>query len=387
MTFIKRTLAVILTIVSIQIDAGSSLTSAVDFYGHPLILTYDQQLSQVKFYKYDQREIERQLSYYRNSVLKNAAYGVLKHAENYKLDDAAITLLVDKYAENVAKEKNSNKQVFIKYLMLKELEYDVLLTKTGNTLNCMGHLAFTPGRYIFIQYNNKSYKDLNFKNRKNKGKHTIYGDSKQTNKRIGHNIKATPSINAKKRSKLVSFTFGVEKHKLTAESNQSVVEFLADLPMYEVGIEFTSLHMSNEMEATVVEYLRAQVADRETVDQVRFLLAFVQQVVPYGSDYTKYGEERFYYPEETIMASNADCEDKAMLLAYLTKEILGFKSVGLFFQKDEHLSLGIEIPGYEPTGSFGYNGKRYVSCEPTAKYPRLTQSQFSLERVDQVIEL
>jgi len=26
--------------------------------------------------------------------------------------------------------------------MLKELEYDVLLTKTGNTLNCMGHLAF-----------------------------------------------------------------------------------------------------------------------------------------------------------------------------------------------------------------------------------------------------
>ncbi|MFT7230124.1 MAG: hypothetical protein ACI9GO_000587, partial [Bacteroidia bacterium] len=137
----------------------------------------------------------------------------------------------------------------------------------------------------------------------------------------------------------------------------------------------------------VVEYLRAQVADRETVDQVRFLLAFVQQVVPYGSDYAKYGEERFYYPEETIMASTADCEDKAMLLAYLTKEILGFKSVGLFFQKDEHLSLGIEIPGYEPTGSFGYNGKTYVSCEPTAKYPRLTQSQFSLKRVDQVIEL
>jgi len=81
MTFIKRTLAVILTVVSIQIDAGSSLTSVVDFYGHPLILTYDQQLSQIKFYKYDQREIERQLSHHRNSALKNAAYGVLRHAE------------------------------------------------------------------------------------------------------------------------------------------------------------------------------------------------------------------------------------------------------------------------------------------------------------------
>jgi hypothetical protein len=387
MAYIKRTFAAILTVISIQIDAGSSLTSKVDFYGHQLNLTYDQQLSQLRFYAYDQREIAGKISYYRNSALKHAVYGVRKLAENYKLDDIALTLLIDKYAAEISKSTNSNQQVFIKYLMLKELEYDVLLTKTGTTLNCMGHLAFTPGRYISIQYNNKVYKDLDFKNRKNKGKHTIFGDSKQTSKRIGHNIKLAPFINARKRSKLLRFNFGVEKHEFTAESNQSIVEFLADIPMYKVGIEFTSLHMSKEMDTTVIAYLTGQIADREIVDQVRFLLAFVQQVVPYGSDYDKYGEERFYYPEETIMASTADCEDKAMLLAYLTKEILGLNSVGLYFQKDEHLSLGIEIPGYEPTGSFGYNGKQYVSCEPTANYPRLTQSQFSLDRVNKVIEL
>jgi len=387
MAYIKRTLAAILTTVCIQIDAGSSLTSQVDFYGHQLNVTYDQQISDVNFTTYDQREVEGKISHYRNAALKHAAYGVRKHAENYKLDDVAITLLVDKYATSIAKRQNSNKQVFIKYMMLKELGYDVLLTKTDATLNCMGQLTFTPGRYISIEYNNKTYKDLDFKNRNNKGKHTIYGDSKQTTKRIVHNVKAAPFINAKKRSKLLKFTFGVEKHELTAESNQSILEFLTDLPMYKVGSEFTALHMSREMDTTLIAYLTAQVADRETVDQVRFLLAFVQQVVPYGSDYEKYGEERFYYPEETIMASTADCEDKAMLLAYLTKEILGLHSVGLFFQKDEHLSLGIEIPGYEPTGSFGYNGKRYVSCEPTARYPRLTQSQFSLERVNKVIEL
>jgi hypothetical protein len=387
MRFIKRTLAAALIIASSQIDAGSSLTNVVDFYGHQLNVSYDQQLSQIQFYKYDQREISGKLSLYRNTALKNAAYGVRQHAKNYRLDDAAITLLVGKYASNIARSTNSNKQVFIKYLMLKELGYDVLLTKTGSSLNCLGRLAFTPGRYVFIQYNNKSYKDLNFKNRKNKGKHTIFGDKVLTDKLIGRNIRAVPFINAKKRTKLVNFNFGVEKHNITAESNQSVVEFLADLPMFEVGREFTALKVSSEMDLSVVDYLRGQVADREVVDQVRFLLAFVQQVVPYGSDYDKYGEERFYYPEETIMANTADCEDKAMLLSYLTKEILGLKSVGLFFQKDEHLSLGIEIPGYAPSGSFGYNGKTYVSCEPTAKYPRLTQSQFSLERVDEVIEL
>ena len=105
-----------------------------------------------------------------------------------------------------------------------------------------------------------------------------------------------------------------------------------------------------------------------------------------NADYDKYGEERFYYPEETIMSTTSDCEDKAMLMSYLTHNILGLKSIGLFYKQDEHLSLGIEIPGYAPHGSFKYSGKTYVSCEPTAPTPRIPQSQFSLQRVDEVIE-
>lgn len=387
MKFIKTSLVALFIGLVANIDAGSSLSSAVDFYGHAVRVSYDQQLANITFYKYDQREIDVKLSYFRNANLKQAVYGLKKNIEHYQLDDAATTILVDKYASKITKALNSNQQTFVKYLVMKELGFDVILTKTGSKLNCLGNLAFTPGRYIHIQYNNKNYKDLDFKNRKNYGKHLIYRDKKQTNKRIVRNIYSVPAINAKRKSKNVNFSFGTEKHAFLAQSNQSVTEFLGDLPLFEVGKEFTQILMSNEMDSTLMTYLRKEVQHREPQDQVRFLLAFVQQVVPYGSDYDKYGEERFYYPEETIMAKSADCEDKAMLMAYLCREILNLNTVGLYFQKDEHLSLGIEIPNYDPAGSFGYHGKRYVSCEPTAKYPRLTQSQFSLERVDEVIEL
>lgn len=387
MRFIKAIFVIALTAIVANINAGSSLNNTVDFYGHAIRISYDQQLSGLKFYKYDQREMDVKLNYFRNSNLKQSAYGLKKNIDHYQMDDAATSILIDKYASRITKSQNNNQQVFIKYLMMKELGYDVILTKTGNKLNCMGDLAFTPGRYIYIKYNNKVYKDLDYKNRKNYGKHLIYRDNKQTTKRILRNIYSVPAIHAKHKSKSVNFSFGTEKHEFTAQSNQSVTEFLGDLPLFEVGKEFTQILMSNEMDSTLMTYLREGVKGREVKDQVRFLLAFVQQVVPYGSDYDKYGEERFYYPEETIMANTADCEDKAMLLAYLCREILDLNTVGLFFQKDEHLSLGIEIPGYNPSGSFGYKGKRYVSCEPTAQYPRLTQSQFSLERIDQVIEL
>ncbi|PCJ67176.1 MAG: hypothetical protein COA58_02330 [Bacteroidetes bacterium] len=387
MKLTKALLIIALCSTVININAGSSYNNVVDFYGHRLNISYDQQLAALRFYKLDQKEITHKLDYYRNNNLVTSSAILAKHIDHYNLDGAATTILIDKYASRITRSKSSNQKIFVKYLMLKELGYDVILTKTGSRLNCMGNLAFTPGRYIFIKYAGKNYKDLNFKNRKNHGQHLIFRDKKVTRRNIRRNIRSVPKINAHQKSREVSFNFGVEKHNFTAASNASVTEFLADLPLFEVGREFTDLQVSREMDESVVDYLRGQVEDRDIVDQVRFILAFVQQVVPYGSDYDKYGEERFYYPEETIMAATADCEDKAMLMAYLTKEILKLNTVALYFKKDEHLSLGIEIPDYKPTGSFGYMGKTYVSCEPTAKYPRLTQTQFDLRRIDEVIEL
>jgi hypothetical protein len=387
MKFIKAILLTILCTVILNINAGSSYVSTVDFYGHPLTVSYDQQLTTLQFSKMDQAEIDRNLSMFRNTNLNNSIISINKHVENYKLDDAGTLLFIDKYATKVSGSSNKNAHTFIKYILLKELDYDVILTKTGTRLNCMGNLSFTPGRYIYIMYGNKNYKDLDFKNRKNYGQHLVYKDKKRSTKQIARNLFSTPRVNANQKSKALYFAYGLEKFEIQAQSNASITEFLGDLPMFEVGHEFTDLRMSNEMQNSVVSSLREKVAGRDKVDQVKLLLAFVQQVVPYGSDYAKFGEERFYYPEETIMATTADCEDKALLLSYLCKEILGFKTVGLFFKKDEHISLGIEIPGYTPSGSFRYAGKTYVSCEPTARFPHLTYSEFSLQRIDQVIDL
>ncbi len=387
MKFTKALLLITLSSTVVYINAGSSFTNSVNFYGHHLNVSYDQQLSSLRFYNLDQKEITHKLDYYRNANLHSSISNLKSHIRHYALDDAATSILIDKYASRITNSSHSNQSTFVKYLVMKELEYDVILTKTGTRLNCMGNLSFTPGRYIYIRYADKLYKDLNFANRKNQGKHLIFRDKKITRRRIERNTYSAPRINANIASKPVSFSFGVEKHSFNAESNASLTEFLGDLPLFEVGHEFTDISMSDEMNTSTIEYLSGQVEDRETVDAVRFLLAFVQQVVPYGSDYAKYGEERFYYPEETIMAKSADCEDKAMLLAYLCKEVLDINTVGLFFKEDEHLSLGIEIPGYAPSCSFGYAGKTYVSCEPTARYPRLTQSEFNLQRITEVIPL
>ena len=157
--------------------------------------------------------------------------------------------------------------------------------------------------------------------------------------------------------------------------------------MYDIGSEYTRLSMSSEMKSSLIAYLKRETSSLSKVEQLKFLLAFVQQAVPYGSDYTKYGEERYYYPEQTIMAATADCEDKTFLLAYLAREISGVESVALYFENDEHLSIGLKIPGYEDSYSFKYKGAYYVACEPTAQTARLGKSAIDLSRVTKVTPL
>lgn len=387
MKWIKTTLFLALTITVANINAGTSVSQFLDFYGHPSHVTFDQQFASLNLYSLSQKDISSKLSQFRNANLNQSVHFIKKHVENFKLDDAATTIFVDKFASLTTASVESNEKTFVKYITLKELGYDVILTRTGKKLNCLGNLSFTPGRYIYIRYANKVYKDLDYKNRKNYSKHLIYMDKKKTYTSIKRNVLAVPKINARIKARTIQFNFEGESYEVDAFSNQSVTEFLGDLPMYDVGNEFTHLKMSNQMETSVMQYLKQEVREKTKVEAAKFLLSFVQQVVPYGSDFEKYGEERFYYPEETIMAINADCEDKAMLLAYLAKNILNMKSVGLFFENDEHLSLALEIPDYSPAGSFRYEGKSYVSCEPTARYPKLGQSQFSLNRVTEVIYL
>ncbi|MGB1038217.1 MAG: hypothetical protein ACPGYY_06175 [Bacteroidia bacterium] len=384
---IKITLTILFTITIANINAGASLFGTVDFYGHSTPYTFGQALLNLRLHSLTQSEISENLVQYRNANLSKSTSAISRQVDLYNLDDAGTVLLVNKIAQNLAKSTKGNRVHFIKYLLLKELGYDVILTRTGRDLNCLGNLAFTPGRYIYINYAGKTYKDVDFAKRTSSGQHLIYRDSHKTSKRIKRNIYNVPRVNANKRNKEINFSFGVEKHNLKAISNASLTEFLADLPMFEVGREFTQLRVSRETDTSVIQYLKDQVADRETVDAVRFLLAFVQQVSPYGSDFEKYGEERFYYPEETIMSTSADCEDKAILLAFLTKKILNIESKGLFFENDEHLSLAIQIPEYKHSASFIYQGETYVSCEPTAQYPRLGHSQFNLKRVTKIIDL
>ncbi|MFY0643142.1 MAG: hypothetical protein JXR19_01600 [Bacteroidia bacterium] len=373
--------------VNFNTNAGSYFTGELDFYGHEVQLGYDLRISSLELNELDQSSLEYKASVLRNNNLKRTAFELKQLKKAFGLDDIGLTLLVNQFIENTFGEKKDNESVFVKYLILKQLGYDVILTRTGKKLNCMANLSFNPGRYLYIQYNRKTYKDLDFTKRSSGGKHFIFMDDSRSYRTFSQNPMVLPRINAITSARDIEFRHGGVNYEIETVSNKSLIDYLKDLPMHGLGNMYTKQSMSNEMKGSLIKYLKRMTQHMTKAEKAHFLLAFVQQVVPYGSDYSKYGEERYYYPEQTVMAKTADCEDKTFLLSYLAKEVAGVSSVALYFEHDEHLSIGLQIPNYEDSYSFKYAGKSYVACEPTAQLPRLGYSGISLKRVTKVTPL
>ena len=91
-----------------------------------------------------------------------------------------------------------------------------------------------------------------------------------------------------------------------------------------------------------------------------YLVAFVQQALPYKSDPYNNGWDYPKYPIETLVEQGGDCEDKAALTVALLKTF-GFDAV--LVSLPGHMAAAIYCSNCN--GYYTYNGKRYAFIETT----------------------
>lgn len=92
-----------------------------------------------------------------------------------------------------------------------------------------------------------------------------------------------------------------------------------------------------------------------------YLVAFVQQAIPYKNDPYNGGYDYPRYPIETIVDQGGDCEDKAALLVALLNTF-GFDAI--LVQTPGHMAAAMACQNCG--GYYNYNGKKYSFIETTA---------------------
>ncbi|WP_146109970.1 hypothetical protein [Salinibacter sp. 10B] len=175
-----------------------------------------------------------------------------------------------------------------------------------------------------------------------------------------------PNLETASQRRSVSFSYDDERYTIEFQYNPSVVEYLRAYPNVELAVLFRS-GMSATAERSLANALRPHIQDRSSRDALNFLLSFVQFATKYKRDRDNFGEERFLFPEESLAESASDCEDRAVLFAYLVRTLLDRSIVGVKWPG--HVATAVQQGGgLEATSNdrtLTVKGETYILADPT----------------------
>ncbi|MDX2302348.1 MAG: hypothetical protein NW226_06085 [Microscillaceae bacterium] len=142
----------------------------------------------------------------------------------------------------------------------------------------------------------------------------------------------------------------------------SAIQLFENYPLTDISFFFKA-PPSTLAAQSLKENLSPIIAGKSEVEAVRFLLFFVQKAFEYQTDQVQFNREKVFFIEETLYYPYSDCEDRSILFAYLVKELVGLKVIGLDYPG--HITTAVlfneDVTGHQCE----YNGKKYLICDPT----------------------
>lgn len=144
--------------------------------------------------------------------------------------------------------------------------------------------------------------------------------------------------------------------------NLNRIDFYHAYPQADLEVLFNA-GVAEPFAETLLEELRTPLSNLSGMDQVNFLLRFVQTAFDYQVDGDQFGREKHLFPEETFYYPYSDCEDRAALFAFLVRELLDLPVVGLHYPG--HVATAVAFPGNIEGDRITHKGRTYYVADPT----------------------
>ena len=330
------------------------------FLGSKLTFVRDNRVLKAQFYPLNQAGIANFFT-----TLASSDYGVtLEAIKSYKkrlaLNDWGVYLLIKKLSNHYFKDENEAK--IYRWFLFNKLSYDVkialsenkniyLLFYTKNIVYSTPRYHFgTKYYYIFSQYNRHNIAQI----------YTYEKNYPNAHKAFDFTLATLPNLQKKIEKKELKFNeYGVT-YNFTIHYNKNMIAFMKSYPQVDYKIYFDA-PMEDETYRDIVFGIKKYTDGKKISAAMNFVLRFVQKAFRYERDEEQFGAEKVMFAEETLYYNASDCEDRAILFAYLIKKIFGVRVLGVKYPN--HMTTALFIP---LNGDVLYYGKRrYVLADPT----------------------
>ncbi len=192
--------------------------------------------------------------------------------------------------------------------------------------------------------------------------YTYRSDYKKASKNMALAIQKLPQLSEAAKEKIVRFTFKGQSHTIKLQFNGGVVDFFKRYPQTEIVVYFKA-PASQQLRYSLISQLRPLVKNLDEWNAVNLLLRFVQTAFNYKTDDQQFGHEKYMLPDETVFYPSSDCEDRAILFAFLVRNLLGLEVIGLDYPN--HIATAVNFHSQVPGKYVMFKGKKFVICDPT----------------------
>lgn len=323
--------------------------------------------------------------YRQDGVMKDVIRSLQSLAIAYGLNDWFTFELVRNYAEATC--MNPASKTVLQHFLLVNMGYDVRIASCGGQLLLLVPFKQQVYERSYLVIDGKKY-------------YTFYDDSTSKVQNVGVYTCRLPNETDKGRNidltirggnigikTGVAHRFSLSDGKITLQGsvNEGTMEAIRrypqmDIPFYAMSTIDSNFHQS------LLEQVNEQIRGCSEKEAVGRILHFVQYAFDYATDGEQHGYEKPYFIEENFYYPKNDCEDRAILFAFLVRNVLGL---------DVHL---VQYPGHECTAvnfttsqmngdGYMYKGKTFYICDPTFIGASIGQCMPDYRNAKPVVEL
>ncbi len=280
-----------------------------------------------------------------------------------EMSDWLVFKLIRRYSE-AACQNDYNTATILSHYLLVNMGYDIRLGRTGNDMLLLVPFKQMVYSRSYIEANGKKYfafiKDSET-NCSEIGGISTCAIPNGTN--LGKDINLVMAPARLNIGKGIPFEIKGNGITVSGSVNETAKRIADEYPQTDVPV-YAASSLDNTFRQELIRQVKEQVNGLSQKDAANAILRFVQLAFKYKTDGDQFGYEKAFFVEENFIYPANDCEDRAILFAFLVKNILHL---------DVHL---LYYPGHEATAvaftdesicgdGYSFSGKRFIICDPT----------------------
>ena len=344
----------------VVVPKGNSLN--VNFYGRQIRFNYDARLKQSLARTINTNAVSNYWSALSKTEYEDLLQQLAAQQKSLRLNDWAFASLINSVAVKVNNKRNES--ALLSWFLLAKSGYKARIAYSANSIYLLVPSKHEMFEVSFFTFSGTRYYAVSFDGNKQKLGQVFTYDGEYPNTTKYFDMQVTPAVASSDQSERrhLSFVFEGKKYNIDVTYDRGRIKFLRSYPQLNLNLYFSS-GVYPVTATPLQKQLAAHMTTMTEQQAVNFLLRFVQTSLQYETDDQQFGEENYLFPEETLFYPYSDCEDRAVLFAWLVKSLLNLDVVGLDYPG--HVAAAVHFNEAVSGDSINYKGKRYVVTDPT----------------------